>query len=205
MDRDDLMPVTAYLVLTLLAEGDAHGYELQRLVHERGLRFWTDIQRSSVYAALKRLEGQGHVRGDLSQGAGPPRKVFAITETGRGAMRDAARVFLAAPRHPRNEVDLGILALPFLDLDEARALVRDGIELLAQREAFVTHQLKWCEERGLELPSMNFDRPMRSIATDRAWLQELQERLADRSEAPDAGEWSDYEYVEPPYIDREDP
>ncbi len=205
MERHDPMPVTAYLVLTLLAEGEAHGYELQRRVHERGLRFWTDIQRSSVYAALKRLEGQGYVRGALRQGGGPPRKVFAITDAGRDAMRDAARVFLAAPRHPRNEVDLGVLALPFLDLDESRALVDEGIELLAEREAFVARQLRWCEERGLALPAMNFDRPMQSIATDRQWLQQLQTRLGEWDDAPPDGEWDDYEYVEPPYIDKEDP
>lgn len=205
MDRVDPMPVAAYLVLTLLAEGEAHGYELQRLVHERGLRFWTDIQRSSVYAALKRLEGQGFVRSDPRQGAGPPRKVFSITEAGREAMRESARVFLAAPRHPRNEVDLGVLALPFLDLDEARSLVAEGVELLAEREAFVARQLRWCEQRGLELPSMNFDRPLRSIATDRAWLRRLQERLEAREGAPPAGEWRKYEYAEPPYIDKEDP
>ena len=205
MDRDDKLPITAYIVLTLLAEGEAHGYELQRLIHERGFRFWTDIQRSSIYNALKRLEGQGLVRGDLRQGGGPPRKVYAITDSGMQAMRDAANAFLGAPRHPRNEIDLGVLALPFFELSQARDMIEQGAELLAQREAFVAHQLRWCEERELQLPSLNFDRPLRSIATDRKWLQALLDRLDARADPPPAGEWQAYEYLEPPYIDKEDP
>ena len=47
--------------------------------------------------------------------------------------------------------------------------------------------------------------PLRSIATDRAWLRRLQERLEAREGAPPAGEWREYEYAEPPYIDKEDP
>ncbi len=205
MDREDIPPITAYIVLTLLAEGEAHGYELQRLVHERGFRFWTDIQRSSIYNALKRLEAQGLVRSELRQGGGPPRKVYAITDAGLDAIRQAARVFLGAPRHPRNEIDLGVLALPFLEPDEAHDLVDQGVELLAQREHFVAHQLDWCRRRGMELPTLNFDRPLQSIATDRRWLQALRDRLDGRTAPPPAGEWQQYEYVEPPYIDKEDP
>ncbi len=199
------LPVTAYLVLGLLVEGEAHGYELQRKIHDRGFRFWTRIQRASIYNALKRLETQGLVTSELrTGGGGPARKVFRITDTGRARFRDEARAYLAAPDHPRDELDLGALGMPYLDLPDSRRAVDEAEDLLRQREAFVAGRLRWCRERGLELPALSFDRALRAIRADLAWLEELGGYLDGRDSPPAEAEWEPYEYLLPPYASEKD-
>jgi len=205
MKRSERLPITAYLVLSLLAEGEAHGYELQRMVHDRGFRFWTDINRSSIYNSLKRLEAGAWVTSELRAGGGPAKRVFGITQPGLERLRSESLRYLSEPRHPRNELDLGVLGLPYLDPGRARAAVEEGVDLLAQREAFVAERRQWCTERRMELPAQNFERPLNSIASDRTWLSDLQEWLGQQQQPPAAGEWQSYEYEEPPYVDKEDP
>ena len=43
-----------YAVLSLLAEAPRHGYGVERIVEERGMRNWTEIGFSSIYFLLKK-------------------------------------------------------------------------------------------------------------------------------------------------------
>jgi DNA-binding PadR family transcriptional regulator len=45
--------------LTLVAERPRHGYEIERVIEERGMREWTEIGFSSIYYLLKKLEREG--------------------------------------------------------------------------------------------------------------------------------------------------
>ncbi len=199
------LPVTAYLVLGLLAEGEAHGYELQRKIHDRGFRFWTQIQRASIYNALKRLETLGLLTSELTTGGGgPARKVFRITDEGRRRFREESRAYLATPDHPRDELDLGALGMPYLGLADSRRAVDEAEDLLRQREAFVSERLAWCRQRGLELPGLSFDRALRAIRADLDWLGILRGYLDDRSDPPAEAEWESYEYLLPPYVEEDD-
>lgn len=199
------LPVTAYLVLGLLAEGEAHGYELQRKIHDRGFRFWTSIQRASIYNALKRLESLELVTAELKTGGGgPARKVFRITDAGRRCFRGEARSYLATPDHPRDELDLGSLGMPYLDLPDSKRAVDEAADLLRRRETFVAARLAWCRERGLELPGLSFDRALRAIRADLAWLDELRGYLEGRDGPPSEAEWESYEYLLPPYASEEE-
>lgn len=201
MKANHELPVTAYLVLALLAEGETHGYELQRRVHDRGFRFWTDINRASIYSALKRLQKLGLVTSELREGGGPARKVFRITAAGRERFQQEGVTYLATPSHPRNESDLGVLALPYLDLAASRDAVASAIVLLRAREAFVVERLQWCRTQKLDLPMLNFDRPVRTIRAELQWLEALQDTLAQRTEPFQPGEWEAYVYAHPPHAD----
>jgi DNA-binding PadR family transcriptional regulator len=200
MEGERELPVTAYVVLALLAEGEAHGYDLQRQVHDRGFRFWTQIQRSSIYNALKRLEKEELVEVELREGGGPTRKVYRLTERGVATFKSEAITYLSAPDHPRDEVDLGVLGLPFLELTSSRAALEGAIALLRQREAFVSERLEWCRERNLELPALNFERPLLTIRADLVWLEKLRDLLDRRPEPFQPGEWASYQYLKPPYV-----
>ena len=43
------------VVLSLLAEQPRHGYDLDRVIEQRGYRQWTSLAFSSIYYLLKRL------------------------------------------------------------------------------------------------------------------------------------------------------
>jgi DNA-binding PadR family transcriptional regulator len=77
--------VTRYVeavLLGLLAEGPAHGYDLNERLP--GLFPLPDSlpDVSTVYRTLGDLEGQGAIRSSWAEGGGGGRKVYELTETG---------------------------------------------------------------------------------------------------------------------------
>ncbi|MFD0485399.1 PadR family transcriptional regulator [Kineococcus sp. GCM10028916] len=69
------------VVLSVLHDGDAHGYVLLQRLREIGLG---SLRGSTLYPLLARQEELGRVthRWEPDSG-GPPRKVFALTDAGR--------------------------------------------------------------------------------------------------------------------------
>ena len=71
-------------VLTVLAEGDRHGYALAQRISEIGLG---PIRGGALYPVLGRLESEGAVVSLWQAGeGGPGRKVYSMTDTGRARL-----------------------------------------------------------------------------------------------------------------------
>ena len=72
------------LILSILADGARHGYAIARAIEavsENALL----LREGSLYPALRILEQDGLIRGAWEiQPSGPARKVYTLTETGRG-------------------------------------------------------------------------------------------------------------------------
>ena len=83
------MPSDADIVLlSLLAEQPRHGYDLDRVIEQRGYRQWTSLAFSSVYYLLKRLSERGLLEPD--EGSQGRRTVFRVTAAGHRELRRAA-------------------------------------------------------------------------------------------------------------------
>jgi len=79
------------VVLGLLAERPMHGYDVLERFRARGMGYWSDLSRASLYQALKRLEREGLVVGKSQEGReGPDRRVFRITRLGRDRLTEGA-------------------------------------------------------------------------------------------------------------------
>ncbi|MGH2631582.1 MAG: PadR family transcriptional regulator [Actinomycetota bacterium] len=77
------------VVLGLLAEEPMYGYDLLERFRERGMGFWTELSKASVYQVLKRLERDGLATGKTQEGReGPDRRVFRITRAGRDRLAE---------------------------------------------------------------------------------------------------------------------
>ena len=69
------------IVLAILADQPAYGYEITARLREQG---FADIAEGTVYALLVRIEQRGLVDVEkVPSEKGPPRKVFTINERGR--------------------------------------------------------------------------------------------------------------------------
>jgi len=108
-------------VLSLIVEQPRHGYEIEAQIKARGMRDWTDIGFSSIYAILKKLEGKGWVEAHLARsvGQGPPRKVFRANAEGRKAHREAILAVLSENRRPHSPLLIGLANLPVISPAEA--------------------------------------------------------------------------------------
>lgn len=69
------------IVLAILADRPAYGYEITAWLREQG---FTDIAEGTVYALLVRIEQRGHVDVEkVPSEKGPPRKVYSINTQGQ--------------------------------------------------------------------------------------------------------------------------
>lgn len=57
-----------------------HGYELDRVIEQRGIREWTTLGFSSIYYLLDRLAGLGLI--ETSERGGRRRASYRLTEAG---------------------------------------------------------------------------------------------------------------------------
>ena len=57
------------LVLGLVAEMPRHGYQLDQVIEERGMRKWTQIGFSSIYYVLEQARKDGAGHGERPAGA----------------------------------------------------------------------------------------------------------------------------------------
>jgi DNA-binding PadR family transcriptional regulator len=126
-------------VLSLVAEKDMHGYEMESLIAERGMREWTEIGFSSIYRVLAELARRGLVEGRLvpAPGKGAARKVYHITTAGRRAYLGGVRHALGEPLRLYPLLQQGLAGLPAVAPAVAAADLQRYARSLAQRRAGV--------------------------------------------------------------------
>lgn len=124
---------TELALLGLIAEqGRVSGYELNRLIKQRGFDQWAGLGATSVYAALKKLAHKGliELEFDLAkQGKGPPGKLAALTGPGFKALSAEVLAALALPRPPLGRFELALAALEAVE--PSQALARLQMRLIA--------------------------------------------------------------------------
>lgn len=135
------------VLLSLIAEQPRHGYELEKVIEERGMRNWTDIAFSSIYFLLNKLvrEGLAFSRSKPAEGRGPAKKVYAATAAGVAALRKGVRDCLADPEPGSKAFMVGLSCLPLLPQQEAlgsltlrQKHLRDRLVELQQHPALTT-------------------------------------------------------------------
>ena len=76
-------------ILGLIVEQPRHGYEVEQVIDERGMRDWTEVGFSSIYFLLNKLEKAGSILSHIepAAGRGPSRKVYHPTQKGIQVLR----------------------------------------------------------------------------------------------------------------------
>lgn len=170
-------------ILSLLVESPLHGYEIERIIQERGIRDWTEIGFSSIYYLLKKLENEGLIEA-ASQPAAvttPARRTVQLSQAGEKAWRAAALQALGAPQRSPNPFLLGLANLNQLSEEEnmqALELYRQGLE---ERRAHV--RSRW-QAGGSDLAShvhAMFDYSLTMIEAEINWVERFILRLQQGS------------------------
>ena len=74
------------IVLALLVDRPAYGYEITTELRDRG---FTDIAEGTIYALLVRIENKGLVDVEKRPSEkGPPRKVYSLNQQGQAYLND---------------------------------------------------------------------------------------------------------------------
>ncbi len=111
------------LLLGLVAEMPRHGYQLEQVIEQRGMREWTAIGFSSIYFVLGKLEKAGLLTAKKPAEA-KAKKVFAITPHGQEKLVVQTIAALENLRPIHSPVLLGMAHWPVLKREDGLAALQ---------------------------------------------------------------------------------
>jgi DNA-binding PadR family transcriptional regulator len=170
----DLTPAELTL-LGLLVEKPRHGYELDEVIAERGMRDWTEIGFSSIYYLLTKLRDRGLIEETGERAHGKARKVFAPTADGRRVCAEAAERAIAEPRPVFPPVLVGLANQPVIPPERLRAALARRAEALAVR---LTEVRAAMPEHAPPFVRAIFDHSLAQLEAEQAWLAGYREELS---------------------------
>ncbi len=121
------------LCLGVLMTGAASGYEIRKMFDEGPFAHFQDVGYGSIYPALAKLLDEGAVEIVGSSGEGNrERKVYQVTEAGRGAFRETLS---KPPARDKIRSDTAFLLFfaEFLDPDHLRDVYDDYLNYYRER------------------------------------------------------------------------
>lgn len=199
---EELLPSTYLTVLTLIGDGARYGYEIDRLIEDRGYREWVDIRMPSVYKALRELEERCLIAGEKSEGGlRPSRKTYSLTSEGRKVLKDQIRQCLRDPPRPKTIFDLGMSAMFMLSQQEVLDALHEQVSGIDRAIGFLQSNIQAIEDisqlqkteperkigrrpmtdsqtdEPLDLVHALFDRPRAMLECRHEWLLKLIRRI----------------------------
>ncbi|MFF1675287.1 PadR family transcriptional regulator [Streptomyces sp. NPDC058256] len=114
-------------VMAALLEGEASGYDLAKGFDASVANFWMATPQQ-LYRELERMESEGLIEARLvRQERRPNKRVFSLTEAGRGALRDFTAEF-PKPTAIRDELLVKVQAVDSGDEEAVRAAIAERLE-----------------------------------------------------------------------------
>jgi DNA-binding PadR family transcriptional regulator len=138
--------VLALAVLSALAQRPMHPYEIATALRAWGKDQDMEIKWGSLYTVVRNLDRHGMIAAveSVREGRRPERTVYRITDSGRAELVDWTRELVSTPVPERPRFRAGLSVLAVLHPDEATALLRRRLDLLADtiaaaRDALAQH------------------------------------------------------------------
>lgn len=156
-------------ILGLVIERPSHGYDLEQVIEQRGIRQWTDIGFSSIYYLLAKLEKRGLIEGSRAASGGRARRVFHATAKGKAiAARDAC-AYVAEATTVAQPFLVGIANLPLLTEHEYAQALRTRLAQIDTRIAAVREARQKQTPLPLAAREM-FSYSLSLMEAERSWL-----------------------------------
>ena len=160
-------------ILGLLAEKSRYGYEIEKIIEERGYRAWTEISFSSIYYLLNKLEDKGLIGSKMKDIEGKPsRRVYSITKKGNLVLQKKVKVLLSEPAKLISPLGLGIAHIPILKPEVVVECLKKYIKSLDQSIDFIEKAHYQHEENNSPyFVTALFSRPLAHLKTEKLWLE----------------------------------
>jgi len=157
------------LLLGLVAEMPRHGYELEQVIEQRGMREWTQIGFSSIYFVLSKLEKMGFVSAKKSKSE-KAKKTFSITDTGYDALVEQALYSLRNSRPTYSSALLGMAHWSMLEHQAAlSALQKRGEAAVKELERIENIQLS--QQPLPDFVEAIFDFSLSQLQAEVKWIE----------------------------------
>jgi len=162
------------VILGVLADGPAHGYDLKRL-HDERFPAAKPLPYGQVYATLGRLERDGFVETiETRQEAGPERTVYAATDAGRAELRGWLEATEKPSPYAAEDLVRKTITALHLGIDSGDYLRRQRTEHLDMMRT-LTRERAGAVEPGARIA---LDHTLAHLDADLRWLEETRDRVA---------------------------
>ena len=175
-----------YAILGLLAQRPRHGYELRSAFEAvvGGDANW-EVKPAQIYTTLERLEEAGQVErsSDLGEGEEPSRRIYAVTQAGREALKEWFDSGIP-PEHQRDEFFVKLmLALVSGEADPARIIQIQRAYLYQELHAATTLRDGY-NPRAEMAQILLLDKVTMHLEADLRWLDMTEMRLEEVMHQP---------------------
>jgi DNA-binding PadR family transcriptional regulator len=140
----------ALAVLSYLAQGPMHPYELGRTLRANGGADSIRFNHGSLYMVVQQLDKAGFItgQGTSREGLRPQRTVYALTRAGRIELREWLSELLAEPQREYPAFGAALSFVSALPPDEAATLLRKRLALLTAHRTTLRQTLGTYADKG---------------------------------------------------------
>jgi DNA-binding PadR family transcriptional regulator len=119
------------VVLGLLNQKPMHGYQLHQEIERTRMEIWAEVNLSSIYSTLNRLEQNKMVRAKKERpGKMPERSVYYIAKSGREKLARLLEQVLSDKRIRPADLMLGIFFIKGLPKRKALDCLKSKVEVM---------------------------------------------------------------------------
>ncbi|HHG91123.1 MAG TPA: PadR family transcriptional regulator [Devosia sp.] len=179
-EHEKKLTVAELMVLGLVAEMPRHGYQLEQVIKERGMREWTQIGFSSIYFVLGKLEKAGLVVAKKPDGA-KAKKTYSVTGAGRRALVAQSLQALREHRPTYSSVLAGMAHWPVLDREAGVAALRERGEAIAS-ELERLENIQFEQQPLPDFVAALFDHSLSLLRAEADWVKRTADHLEIRPE-----------------------
>ena len=161
------LSLSEQLILGILSEQPRHGYDIEKIIIETGMRKCAVVGFSSIYYVLERLEEKGLATGDDTQGN--EKKQYSITNGGVSVLKAETKKRIAERMPANTHFMTGLATSNLIGASElAKSLEQRKVELASDLEAlkdkqFTIENIPQSARRLLELGETLLEAELRWI------------------------------------------
>lgn len=180
---DSKLTDSELLVLGLIAEMPRHGYQLEQVIEQRGMREWTQIGFSSIYFLLNKLEKKQLIQSEKPKTEKPrtskARKSYRLTPQGNHILVAQTLQALEQYRASNSSLLMGMLHWPNLTQEQALTALKKR-RMTLQNEL---SRLKDIRFKQLPLPDhldIMFDFSLGQLNAEYHWVNKTYQYMKNK-------------------------
>jgi DNA-binding PadR family transcriptional regulator len=171
-------------ILGLICEKPMHGYEIEKTIEERNMRYWTEISLPSIYKILPKLEKKQLITSEIKLSKNNiAQKIYTITPQGQQTLKNNLIEILSNVEKTIWRIDLAVANLCFLSKEEAKTSLQkyvksidESIAVYQKVEAFFQERKYPRSDHALAL------RPIMHLKAEKEWATKFMEIVSDKNE-----------------------
>jgi DNA-binding PadR family transcriptional regulator len=172
-------------VLGLVIEQPRHGYQIEQVIEQRGMRRWTDIGFSSIYFLLKKLERQELIKGEWEKtehGKERWAKVYRPTDAGVDAFHAAIVEALSMPQPSPHPLMLGLANFPAVSINEASIALNQYSRHLTEKMEILRNFHDSSQHAHPYFVNAMFELSLAVMQAELEWVERFTKQIQEQSQ-----------------------